>query len=276
VIEPVLVWSAPLLLVAPLIFLFVGSLAGTWDSRGLAGFSFAGIVEAYGIVGDSILFSWCLALATAIITATIAVPLAYADKVGGDRLSRLLGELVLLPVVLPSLLLAMGLILAYPDLQGGWVILLIAHVAQTLPFAVWPVVSALSVMDVRTLDYAGRTLGASSLQRFVLLVLPNIWRAATTGAATAFVISFSETGSSLFLASAHYRPIGVLLVDSFLNLDQRISAATAVLFTLCLLPALVILEVTLGSGRQKSKRPATSPPSAGLAASPAVHSGARS
>lgn len=253
VIEPVLVWAPPLLLVAPLVFLFVGAFAATWDSRGLRGFTLAGLAEGFDIVRESIVFSLLLASATAAIAAAVATPLAYAIQADDSRLMRIVREIVILPVVLPALLLAMGMILAYPSLQGGWVILLTAHVLQTIPFAMWPVVSALLLLDSRMLDTAGRTLGASPWQRFVLLILPNIWRAAVTGGATAFVISFSETASSLFLGSAQYRPIGLALVDSFINLDQRISAATAAIFTLALLPALIVLELMLTFGGRRTR-----------------------
>ncbi len=252
VIEPVLVWAPPLLLIAPLVFLFVGAFAATWDSRGLSGFTLSGLAEGFDIVSDSIVFSLALAAATGVIASAVATPLAYAIQAGNSRLLRIVREIVSLPVILPALLLAMGMILAYPALQGGWVILLMAHVAQTIPFALWPVVSALLVLDSRMLDTAGRTLGASPRQRFMLLILPNVWRAAVTGGATAFVISFSETASSLFLGSAQYRPIGLALVDSFINLDQRISAAAAAIFTLALLPALVVLELMLGLGGPRS------------------------
>lgn len=254
IIEPILVWTPPLLLVAPLIFLFVGAFAATWDSRGLSGFTLAGLAEGYDIVRDSILFSLLLAAGTAVIASAIATPLAYAIQASDSRMMRLVREIVTLPVILPALMLAMGMILAYPALQGGWPILLMAHVAQTIPFAMWPVVSALLVLDSRMLDTAGRTLGASSWQRFALVILPNVWRAAVTGAATAFVISFSETASSLFLGSAQYRPIGVVLVDSFINLDQRVSAAAAAIFTLALLPALIVLELMLTFGGRRTQR----------------------
>ncbi|SJZ89407.1 putative spermidine/putrescine transport system permease protein [Enhydrobacter aerosaccus] len=272
-IEPIVVWSAPLLLVAPLVFLFVGAFTRSWDSRGLAGFSISGIVESFEIVRESIVFSWALALATAVITTAIAVPLAYACKSRDNRLGRLLTEMAVLPVVLPPLLLAMGLMLAYPVLQAGWIILLIAHVAQTLPFAMWPIVAALSVLDVATLDTAGRTLGASPLQRLMLVVLPNVWRSAATGAATSFVLSFSETGSSLFLGSAHYRPIGVVLVDTFLNLDQRLAAGATVLFTVCLLPALLLLELLLGFGGKRATSRTRPEPAALLTQSPILEPG---
>jgi ABC-type spermidine/putrescine transport system permease subunit II len=251
--ELVLVWAPPFLLIAPLLFLFVGAFSRTWDSRGLSGLTLDGLTEGFAIVGDSIAFSLALAAGSAIIATAVATPLAYALQSGNGRLMRLVREVVILPVVLPALLLAMGMILAYPALQGGWQILLMAHVAQTIPFALWPVVSALLVLDVAMFDMAGRTLGASPWQRFTLLILPNVWRSAVTGGATAFVISFSETASSLFLSSAQYRPIGVVLVDSFINLDQRISAAAAAIFTLALLPALVILELTLVFGSRRAR-----------------------
>lgn len=251
-IEPIAIWLPPALFVAPLAFLFVGAFTASWDSRGLRGFSLSGIIEAFDIVRQSIVLSTMLALGTGVIAVAIATPLAYATCGQSGRSLRIARELVALAVVIPSLMLAMGLILAYPSLQGTWLILLVAHVIQAIPFAMWPIVSALTLLDIVTLERASRTLGASPWQRFWLVVVPNIWRAIATGAATAFVISFSESSSSLFLSSAHYRPIGVLLVDSFLNLDQRISAAAACVFTLVLLPFLIIIEIALAGGFRRS------------------------
>jgi ABC-type spermidine/putrescine transport system permease subunit II len=252
-LEPVLVWLPPALLVAPLGFLFVGAFTVTWDSRGLRGATLQGVIEAFGIVRESIVFSLLLATATAVIATAVAAPLAYATQGRSGWFVRVARDLGALPAVVPSLMLGMGLILAYPSLQGGWAILLAAHVLQALPFAIWPIASALIMLDTDTLDRAGRTLGASATQRFMLVALPNVWRAVATGAATAFVISFSESGSSLFLGSARYRPIGVVLVDTFTNLDQRLSAGTAVVFTVVLLPALIALELLLASSRRPAQ-----------------------
>jgi ABC-type spermidine/putrescine transport system permease subunit II len=251
-LEPVLVWLPPALLVAPLGFLFVGAFTVSWDSRGLRGATLQGVIQAFGM-RESIVFSLLLATATAVITTAVAAPLAYATQGRSGWFVRTARDLAAFPAVVPSLMLGMGLILAYPGLQGGWLILLIAHVMQALPFAIWPIASALIMLDTDTLDRAGRTLGASTMQRFLLVALPNIWRAVATGAATAFVISFSESSSSLFLGSARYRPIGVVLVDTFSNLDQRLSAGTAVVFTVVLLPALIALELLLASSRHPAQ-----------------------
>ena len=255
-IEPIAIWLPPALFVAPLGFLFVGAFTQTWDSRGLRGFSMSGILEGFDIVEQSIAFSTILAVATAVLSIVIATPVAYATCTQSGRSLRVVRELIGLAIVIPSLMLAMGLNSAYPALQGSWLILLIAHVMQAIPFAMWPVVSALLLLDLGTLERAGRTLGASAWQRFWLVAVPNVWRAIATGTATAFVISFSESSSSLFLGSAQYRPIGVVLVDSFLNIDQRLSAAAACVFTLVLLPVLVMTEAFLSRGRPaQSNRP---------------------
>lgn len=78
-------------------------------------------------------------------------------------------------MVVPHLIGAMGLILAYPSLHGGFWLLAVAHVIITLPFAIWPILTALMLFDARSHERAARTLGAGPTARFLLVVAPNLF-----------------------------------------------------------------------------------------------------
>jgi len=251
-LEPVLVWSPTLVLGLPLAVLMIGSFAARWDSRGLSGLSLSAYHEALALGLGDIGFSAALALVVMLSNLLFGVPLAYflsALRFPGRALAR---ELVGLPVVLPPMILSMSLILAFPGLLGGWEILYLGHVIWTLPYMVWPVMAALSGFDRAAVGAAARTLGASEWTVFRLVILPNLRGAAGVGAVLVFIISFAEINGSLFLGSAQYRPVGVALMETFMNLEIRVAAA----FTMIFLGALAFVfgvAVLLGIRRHEKK-----------------------
>lgn len=252
VAEPFIVWIPPLMLVAPLMLLAVGSLSEVWDSRGLKGLSTGAYIEAMQFGGGAIAFSLQLASIVTAIVIVLAVPTAYALASVSGRSIGVLKQLLTLPVVLPPMALAIGMVLLYPLLSGTFAIFLLAHIILTLPFAVWPIAAALTVLDFRTLEKAARTLGATPIQSFRFVIIPNVSRAAVTGGVTAFVVSFAEVSAGLFLTSANYRPLSVALLGTFMDFDIRVAAALTMVFALLIFPALLLMELLLLEKRQPS------------------------
>jgi ABC-type spermidine/putrescine transport system permease subunit II len=247
-VAPILVWVPPMLLIAPLVMLAVGSFTEVWDSRGLMGASTEAYREALKFGGTAIAFSLKLAtLVTAIVTV-LAVPTAYALARYSGATVLMVKQILMLPIILPPMALAIGLIVLYPALSGTFSIFVLAHVVLAFPFAVWPIGAALTAMDFRVLETAARTLGASQLQSFFLVILPNIARAAIVGATTVFVVSIAEVNAGLFLSSADYRPLSVALLGAFMDFDIRVAAALTVIFTIVVSPAFVVMEVLLRRG----------------------------
>lgn len=239
-IEPVLVWTPALLLAVPLIFLLLGSFSLRWDSRGMSGLSLSAYAEAWSLAEGALAFSLGLAGAVTLANLLLGIPLAYVLVTWRFRGRRLLEEVVSLPVVLPPTILSMGLILGYPQLSGGWLIFFFAHLIWTLPFMVWPVMVALRAFDAHTLSQAARTLGASELANFGLVILPNLRGAGLLGSALVFILSFGEINGSLFLSSARHHPVSVALLETFMNGDIRVAAAFTIIFLLAILPPLLL------------------------------------
>jgi len=258
-LEAVLAWIPALLLVAPLLLLAIGAFSETWDSRGPRGATLASIEMAWRFAGRSAAFSLWIAALSAAMATLLAVPAAFLLVREASWVASLLRPALSLPVVLPNLLLAMGLMLAFPALQGGWLLLLAAYVIQCLPYALWPMVTALMLLDLQTLESAGRVLGADARQRFLWLVLPNIARPAAVSAVTVFILVLAESSSSFFLASGAYQPFGVALYNAFQDLDLRIAAATTMLLLGMLSPAVVLLELWLSTPRRAASTRAATP-----------------
>ncbi|MBE0454121.1 MAG: ABC transporter permease subunit [Roseovarius sp.] len=239
-VEPVLVWSPAGLLLIPLIFLAIGSFTARWDSRGLSGLSLDAYTTIWPTAQGEIGFSLLLAIGVSTINLLLGVPLGVRLAQGGRRGHVLIKAIVSMPIVLPPMIVAMGLVLAWPRLIGSWEILMLAHLVWTFPFAVWPVMTAMMALDAPTLAAAARTLGASDWAIFTRVVLPNLRNAILLAWSMTFIMSFAEINGSLFLASAGSHPVGVGLLESFLNLEIRVAAAYTVLFLLVLTPVFLL------------------------------------
>src|SRR6185312_16962611 len=111
-----------------------------------------------------------------IATLLIGVPAAYALHVRGGRLSRLIEEVITLPLAIPGLAIALGLLLTYngfSDFRRSWLFILTGHVVFTLPFMVRSVMAIFAAIDVRTLDEGASSLGAPPWRGFLDVIVPN-------------------------------------------------------------------------------------------------------
>ena len=149
-----------------------------------------------------------LALITTLILMVIGIPLAWRLSTMKSRLRPVLEALVGLPLVLPPTVLGFYLLLAFsPNNAPGqfWQILtgstlafsfpglVLASVIYSLPFVVQPLQRAFEQLDHGLLE-AGAMLGASRIDRFLNIVLPNTQRALLLAACMGFAHTIGEFG----------------------------------------------------------------------------------
>ncbi|BAN97386.1 hypothetical protein E05_26200 [Plautia stali symbiont] len=97
----------------------------------------------------------------------------------------------MLPVALPGLATALGIILLYGQFSGlrdSWLFILIGHVLFTLPFMLRPV----QALEMPRLEEAAASLGASLWQRFFTVVVPNCRNGILAGAFMVITLSVGE------------------------------------------------------------------------------------
>ena len=113
--------------------------------------------------------SFLIAFATLVVTLVAGVPAAYALHVRGGRLSRVVEEIITLPLAIPGLAIALALLLTYGgfgEFRRSWLFILVGHVIFTMPFMVRSVMAVFATVDVKTLDEGAASLGASPWRRF--------------------------------------------------------------------------------------------------------------
>lgn len=176
-------------------------------------------------------FSLRIALATT-LAATVIGTLASIALVRG-RLpgAGLIHTLTLSPMVVPHIVIAVALYLVFAPLglTGNFVGFLIAHTALSVPYVVITVTAALQRFDP-ALELAALNCGASRVQAFFHVVLPNILPGVAAGAVFAFIASFDEATVSFFLSGVEGRTITrKLFEDVDYNLTPIIAAVSSVM-----------------------------------------------
>src|ERR1700745_1320760 len=86
--------------------------------RGIAsGVTLQWVAQVWDLYAGTILLSFVIAFATLAVTLAAGVPAAYALYVRGGRLSRIVEEIITLPLAIPGLAIALALLLTY---RGLW------------------------------------------------------------------------------------------------------------------------------------------------------------
>lgn len=191
--------------------------------------------------GEWLLFSGRVALITIGIALVTAVPAGYVLVQRPFFGSRLLEELVLLPLSLPGIAVSIALLAAYPS-ERGLTLVVAGHLLYTLPFMLRVVTASLRTRDVAELEAAARTLGASFGQRMLWIVLPQLRQALVVGALLVFAVSWGEFNVSYLLNSGHPQTFPAALYNTYANESLQRSCAATALFLLGLVPALLAIQ----------------------------------
>jgi putative spermidine/putrescine transport system permease protein len=198
----------------------------------------------------SILQSFWIALAS----TALAVVSGTLCAIGCWRISRrtteLIRALMLLPIIIPSIVYAIGLYRYFAglDLLDRFLGVVIAHGVTGIPYVVITVSTALAAFDPR-LEQAARGMGASLSQTLRWVILPRIAPGIASGAIFAFIHSWDELVIVLFIASRDVFTLPRRIWDGINeNLDPAMAAVAVLLVFFTLL--LLLFDMALRRSRQ--------------------------
>jgi putative spermidine/putrescine transport system permease protein len=214
------------------------------------GFSLRWFIEFFSIAQMRNAFMLSIVLAIASACGAAAVGLLGAVYVSRNRnsFSALLQMLIMAPLVFPALILGLALLLLYKTVNMSVLPgLFIAHVVVCLPYAFRSVLTSLQSFDT-TLEEAGQSLGAGPVRSFLLITLPIIWPGVLSGWLFAFVVSFGELNTALFLTGPGIvtLPIEIFSYLQFQG-NQLVVAAASALQVLIILFVLFLAERLVGA-----------------------------
>lgn len=250
-----------LLLLAPIVMVVVMSFtAATTLQFPPPGLSLRWYAEVWALLtgpdagmarlGESLAVSLQIAAGTAIVCVLAGVPASYALVRIRFRGRGFVEELLGLPVVFPTVVLGVALLmlLSLTGIDLGMGQIVIAHAIIGLPFMMRNCMAAMQGIDP-VLQEAAKTLGASSLRAFAEIVLPLAREGIVSGALLVFIISFNEFTLSYFLYTIDVFPLSIWL---FQQSNTSFSPAIFAVSTLTIVITVgVILAVDLLAGRRR-------------------------
>jgi iron(III) transport system permease protein len=209
--------------VLPLLALFVVALQPFWrpsiDPSVMSLQNFAELANA-AMPRAAIVNSTLLAIVTSTGVVLVAGILAIVANNLGGRSEKALGIATKLPSAVPHIVFAVGVLIAFGfapfNLQGGWLILLLAYLAVYLPTA--SITAESSVRQVgNQLVEASRVFGASRGRTFWRVQLPLILPGLAAGWASIFALVLGELNAAAILSGPRNPTIGYMILTLFDN-----------------------------------------------------------
>lgn len=193
------------------------------------GFSLQWYVEFFNrqdLVGGLIM-SLRIGAITAVVTTIIAIMAALAGQAIAGKLSGWFQIGMTLPLLVPELLTAVGLLFFLYKIGLGRTVagLQIGHILLSFPYAYVSIVAALRQVPA-SLEEASESLGATGWQTFRMVILPLITPGVAMGGIFAFITSFDLYTISLLLKPTGGNTLPLALFD-FLTYEFKPTAAAA-------------------------------------------------
>jgi putative spermidine/putrescine transport system permease protein len=188
--------------------------------------------------------SLIVSVSSAILATILGTAAAYALNMTSSRLVRSLQMLLLLPLVVPIVITAVGVFLVYAQvgLLASMTGLILANMMLGLPYVVISVLVGLRKFDA-TQEMVSRSLGMNRLRTFLVVTLPQIRPSVISGMLFAFISAIDETVVSLFISGGEYQTLTKRMFTALRDeIDPTIAAIssllTAISFILVMLVAL--------------------------------------
>ena len=212
------------------------------------------VFQVWDLYAGTILLSFVIALATLVVTLVAGVPSAYALHVRGGRLSRIVEEIITLPLAIPGLAIALALLLTYQgfsEFRRSWLFILTGHVIFTMPFMVRSVMAVFATVDIKTLDEGAASLGASPWRRFRDVIVPNAVPGILAGSLMVVTLSLGEFNLTWMLHTPLTKTLPIGLADAYASLRLEVASAYTLIFFVMIIPLLVAMQ--LFADREQAK-----------------------
>ncbi|WP_313610371.1 ABC transporter permease [Rhizobium sp.] len=182
-----------------------------------------------------------LKLAVLVTISATVIGAAMAIVIHRQRLpgTTFIAGIFLAPLVLPTIVFALGLLIAWSSYWGATSLLTlwIGHTVIAIPYVIRTTLAVLATSD-KFLEEAGRTLGAGPWKAIFYVVLPQAMQGI---AFFAFNISFDEAILSLFLRSPEIMTLPIQIYTQLeFSPDPSIAAASTLMILLTVIMILII------------------------------------
>lgn len=196
-------------------------------------------------------------LIVAIIATVISTILGTLAAVGiqefGKNKRRILLGMNDIPVLNPDIVIAISLMVLFGmfKIPKGHLTLILSHIAFTTPYVVLSVLPKVRMMDKNLVD-AALDLGATPLQAFTKVVIPEIMPGILAGAMMAFTLSLDDFVISFFNIAPGQNTISTMVFSmTKKGIEPTINALSAIMFVVVLV---LLIAANISQIRQFNKK----------------------
>lgn len=191
--------------------------------------------------------SFMLAVGGTALSMLIGIPAAYALARYRVQLPAFLGNIYVLPILIPEIVLGFSLMKSvaiganFPIMAA----LLVGHALLVLPYCVRVVGASLNAFDF-SIEEAAVSLGCPRWKAFFTVVLPNVRAGIIAGFILAFITSLNDVSISIFLTGPGVSTLPIQLLAHMEQFFDPTIASVSVLLMFVTVAVMAIVERTLG------------------------------
>ena len=245
-------------------------LKGAFESNGKFSLEYFALLLSSPLQRQSLLNSFMIAWLTTALTTLLTLPLAQLMTRFSFRGKTLLGGLLLVPMIMPPFVGAIGLkqlLAKYGSVnlflmklglvppgdpidwlgQGGFWGIVILQVLNLYPIMFLNVSAAMANIDP-ALREAAQNLGASGWRLFRSVTLPLILPGYFAGAIIVFIWAFTDLGTPLIFGFSRVVPVQIF--DAVSEINTNPMGYTLVVFVLVLTVALFLVSKKVLAGKR--------------------------
>ena len=250
-----------LYLFVPILVVIIYSFNSSKSLQVFSGFSFRWYRAFWNDpdIKASLVASFEIAAITMVVATVLGTLLAFGLVRARGRIGGSANILMLLPLITPEIVTAVGLLLFFSRFQMELSIktIILGHITFSISYVTVIVRARLSLLN-REVEEAAMDLGATELGALRLVTLPALYPAILASALLVFVLSFDDFVTSVFTSGAGTSPLPVRIYSLLrVGVSPEINAVGTTMIAITLLLALALLPLTLW--RRGSETPTVPP-----------------
>ncbi len=242
----------------PIVVLIIFSFNSSKLNAIWTGFSFkwyAKLLTNYSLLTalkNSLIIAFLSSLVSVIIGTLTAVGIYKCEFKG----KRVIDGMLYVPIVIPEIVLGIALLAFFAQMKipMGMLTLILAHITFSISYVVVVVRARLEGFD-KSIEEAAMDLGATPMQTFLKVTLPNIMPGVVAGGLLAFTLSIDDVIISFFVAGPNSTtlPLKIFSMVKF-GVTPEINALSTVLIVLTILVVIISEKVRLSNIKDKKMK----------------------
>lgn len=241
-------------LYAPILVLIIFSFNESKSRGNWGGFTLKWYMELFK--DEQIMSALYYTLLIAVVSSVIATLIGLVASIGVFNMKKVPQTIVLnvnyLPILNPDIVTGISLMVLYIFLKMrlGFLTLLLSHITFNIPYVILSILPKLKQMN-KHLYEAALDLGATPIEAFFKVILPEIMPGVITGFLLAFTLSLDDFVISFFTTGSGVANLSIVIYGmARRGISPKINALSTLMF-LCVLMLLIIVNLRMSKDPER-------------------------